>query len=787
MRDNCVFAGEKRKRAEEKQSNVPLLWGVEVETCMPWSERNRADANVPGAPDFSGFKKEEDGSIRCDPGAVAVEYVLARPLEYGSNETDGVISTLRRILEQGSECAQGSCGTHVHMSFGDVTVQDDPFLLLVMQRKWIAQFDKFAKSFGLRQNRYTQRNGKVWDRQDLGDSNNKYYNFNLRPTFFKKNRKADEGYSELSPPYKYHVEFRGMGDFLTKFTKPVTRTGPFAESWFRRYLSAMAEFLRECVADEHEVTQIRYAPLSYLNLETVGDKMQKQLQSATALTRLDLSENLLGDVAFRTLFHSLEGCVTLTSLDVRNQRTAHTLSDDTVTAMKQYMTSSQGHLQELLVAGNRMTPESFQELIQDPEVALAWVREWTVHTEKHTTERHKRLKVASLPHTREFAFVVFNQDVWNKLQTSKKLEKFQLGDNNLSFPYAKILPYTENAWTQERIQELMNWLTQTCPLLSSLTLGVKQLVQHVNGHVETLEDLLLTAIQKHATSLRHLVFELPENVSGDRISDVIATQCTGLESLNGYVIHKETHSVSLGDRKTYQVLDATAFLAFFRMPGIQAIDLKLWPISNARIAALCVIPDTLTRLTGLDLQNDNVMEKFLNAQNDTLRPRVTVCRVFQGTFFSEDAAQWERLFRLFPNATFTYALQADVVTLQNCPYPQTLVLRELKKNLGLSVFEMHKASCAYALSDVADILATKPFLYEIYLTGLSGTEDVDAAITIAEAVRRATPHSSASIKEIIVKGTWDDAADDRLMNAVRDVNDVAYEIKRDGYKTRDRW
>ena len=769
MRDSSVYAGGKRTIDGVPVPPDPVLfWGVEVETCMPTAPKLvHQDGGVSDAPDFAGFNKDEDGSIRCDTGYVAVEYVLAEPVEYVQNEMLDVLATLKHILERGKACARMSCGTHIHVSLRDVTVQSDPFLLLVLQKKWIARFEEFQTKFKLRDTFYTRRNEKVWGRGDLEEPNNKYYNLNLRPTFYKKESKGR--YNDIAPPYRYHVEFRGMGDFLQTFASSESQT--FAEKEFREYLHTMAEFLRDCVKDTEEVKRIVDAPLSNLELDTIGPKMTRQLQSAQALARLDLSENLLGDQAYRTLFAALENCEALTSLDMRNQRTLVPLSAETVATMVAYMKRTKPRLKELLLAGNRMPDQSFKDLTADPPVVLERVREWTVHTESLADERRKRLKIASIPHTYSFAFVVFNREVFDKLKTSKDVTAFQLGDQWLSFPYVADSDQP-TVWNSQRICELMEWLRgQTCPDLKFLTLGVKQLPPRLSQPTLYTPTCVVKAIKRHASTLQCLVFELPTGVFLEtRIPCIIANECLALTSLNGYSLDRTHHSVS-PDRRNYCVFDATALLSFFRLPEVKTIDLQQWQISDHYTASLCIIPDTLTRLTGVVLKTQAASNGFLDAQRNTCRTRVTVCRVFEhgGFFLPQEDPFWEGLFALFPHATFTQTLQADVVTLPTLPdrpYPEKLLLRELAMNENLSVFEMHVQRVACSLQQIADVLQTKRRLFEVSLIGLNGTEHVDAAIRCAEVVKQSAPNNAVSVKQIVVSGTWDDAAHARLEVAV---------------------
>lgn len=140
-----------------------------------------------------------------------------------------------------------------------------------------------------------------------------------------------------------------------------------------------------------------------------------------------------------------------------------------------------------------------------------------------------------------------------------------------------------------------------------------------------------------------------------------------------------------------------------------------------------------------------------------------------GFFLPQEDPFWEGLFALFPHATFTQTLQADVVTLPTLPdrpYPEKLLLRELAMNENLSVFEMHVQRVACSLQQIADVLQTKRRLFEVSLIGLNGTEHVDAAIRCAEVVKQSAPNNAVSVKQIVVSGTWDDAAHARLKVAV---------------------
>ena len=288
--DFVRYASPRKRQRVAVPHGIQL--GLEVETCITQPM------------EFNMFDAVDDTSIRCRSNAFAQEYVLKSPIPYVKNspEVAKITNALRHIMDASSECENSSCGTHVHMSLMDKTVQDDPLLFVILQQRWMDEFEPFQRNFKLRDTFYTKTNDKVWSVADLGKSSTKYYALNMRPTIFYKGEDSDDEwlhsshtYSRRAAPWTYHVEFRSMGDFHTNFEKPGTRlTGTFAEATFLQYLDAMATFLRECVDDTDVVKRIKHADLSGMSLSTISEQLVARLRGAESLTMLDLSFNCLG-------------------------------------------------------------------------------------------------------------------------------------------------------------------------------------------------------------------------------------------------------------------------------------------------------------------------------------------------------------------------------------------------------------------------------------------------------------------------------------------------------------
>lgn len=166
--------------------------GIEIETCCP---------DI--APDLKYFKKETDGSIRCEEdGQKAIEYILRFDERKYFQKRINIKNDIKTILNKCKKCGsnkrgQSSCGIHIHLSHPKLTKSDYPLFDKFFVRYWISTlYNRLKKKYSLR----TNNSFCVENTCYYADKYQKYRQLNILP--------SEEG--DL-----WHFEFRGMGDIHT--------------------------------------------------------------------------------------------------------------------------------------------------------------------------------------------------------------------------------------------------------------------------------------------------------------------------------------------------------------------------------------------------------------------------------------------------------------------------------------------------------------------------------------------------------------------------------------------
>lgn len=176
--------------------------GIEIEGCFK------------GTPGLDNFEWVYDGSIFCDEGFHAREYVTIRPFP-PSELLRG--NKLRGDLERlaAYRCRSGSCGGHVHMSHSDVTKLDHPFFIPALWETWREAQGSIYREFA------PERDGSKYAKpippfSELSTIDEpKYYGLNISPSFERRD-------DELSAK-GWHVEFRVFPQILPETLELFTR------------------------------------------------------------------------------------------------------------------------------------------------------------------------------------------------------------------------------------------------------------------------------------------------------------------------------------------------------------------------------------------------------------------------------------------------------------------------------------------------------------------------------------------------------------------------------------
>lgn len=307
LRANLLYKGRKRereqnqpvtqspaKRAPHKYKDQVVKLGVEIETCLDaekFSDLVGSYENQIGM-----FIYEDDSSIKCRSPYEAREFVSREEVEFDIDSSNSgqrpsykqMIQDIHTILSISSACSNNSCGTHVHMSLPNYSVNEHPFLFVILQSEWIKTYQK--ESIATHKTRdsstYAQVQTEINNRNDL----NKYTTMNLLPIFVTKVR--DERYIDREEEeLEYHIEFRGQRDAMEAYANKQTRSGiVFDIDAFNKYIRFLATFMHHCKNIPAAMYDIEYADLSNLRLTRVSDHFYDDITTCN-IKRLDLSNN----------------------------------------------------------------------------------------------------------------------------------------------------------------------------------------------------------------------------------------------------------------------------------------------------------------------------------------------------------------------------------------------------------------------------------------------------------------------------------------------------------------
>ena len=322
MRDGGILRFRSAKKRKQKDTTIVQL-GVEIETCIDsdqWSEYQLYSEDRIGT--IGVLKAVEDESIRCDvDGTIPLEFVSNPPIDFHVNESNEeqsdqyreMLSNIDSLFSMSSPCALDRCGTHVHMSLPNQSVNEHPFLFAVIQSEWIKHYQKRSiETFKTRpSSNYSVCQEIVLGRAQL----TKYTDLNMLPTFTEK--RSGE-YSERSEKeLVYHVEFRGQDDAHIAFHRQHrTRAGGvFDKNRFTEYVNFLATFLTHCANLPDISYQLDSVDLSLLRLSRASHRLRRDLRYS-GVTTVDLSKNNFDGESLKAILEAAAQSSTLRVLNI---------------------------------------------------------------------------------------------------------------------------------------------------------------------------------------------------------------------------------------------------------------------------------------------------------------------------------------------------------------------------------------------------------------------------------------------------------------------------------------
>jgi len=238
--------------------------GIEIETCCAQQAKSLLCESL------EYFNCVSDSSIECEPGMSPVEYVLKDEYSIGTergiwddiHRSGAIFQDIRMIIDNCMECANESCGVHVHVSYagGDdeidrsrrlraetrnrpnrsrtINMYDDPMFIMFWNDEWVRKRQTdMCDQYDLRaDNEYCEMNEALM-------SNNKNVSIDTRASLslssyeinqdiYNYNKYFDDRYVQMNltniNPAKndgqWHAEFRGAGDMFSLRSDPIVST-----------------------------------------------------------------------------------------------------------------------------------------------------------------------------------------------------------------------------------------------------------------------------------------------------------------------------------------------------------------------------------------------------------------------------------------------------------------------------------------------------------------------------------------------------------------------------------
>lgn len=271
--------------------------GLEIETCYA-GETWRID-------DKRGMLKATiDSSIRCNSSVdktTAIEFVVDDNTHVETNGppheamNDMIKDIKKHIFPNAKACAkkedtQSTCATHVHMSCNDYTVEDNPFLFFVLQWVWIRKYQKmFTDEFGIREGDAAAEWCEQLVQAAPAQEQRRCQSLNLLPTqaFVSEWNLLRLPVADGGAPRPYHVEFRGMGDFIENFTR---EDGYMDADKLIRYISLLYKFFVEALTTDVTTFNFGDGPI---NLESMS------LSNAEPLLYVIRNHSTVNEVAYK--------------------------------------------------------------------------------------------------------------------------------------------------------------------------------------------------------------------------------------------------------------------------------------------------------------------------------------------------------------------------------------------------------------------------------------------------------------------------------------------------------
>jgi hypothetical protein len=178
--------------------------GLEIEICCDPTKW----------PNLTYFECTEDGTIECEGGKTAVEFVTrwsdntSVPPQKWEQVKDGILSDIQKIKKHCTECINDSCGLHVHISHPDITKRDNEDF-----GRWLMDHFALEQQENLK-NHWNGRESNWFCQDNIGcyelEKHRRHLQLNITPSFAPAalSKRLRDKYYDL-----WHVEFRGRAGF----------------------------------------------------------------------------------------------------------------------------------------------------------------------------------------------------------------------------------------------------------------------------------------------------------------------------------------------------------------------------------------------------------------------------------------------------------------------------------------------------------------------------------------------------------------------------------------------